>query len=185
MNSKTEKIRPERKLKPPCGPKCRTKCSEKIIEEERQAIFESYWAMGDINMQRQFISNSIKPLIPEYRYVREGGKRKPRKNNNLFHFISGPNQVRVCKLFFKNTLDINDRTIRTVIDKQNKVAGTLVEKDKRGRHDNHTTVDPEITKRVKAHIDSIPRIESHYTRARSTRTYILYMRITFNQRNLS
>ena len=47
-----------------------------------------------------------------------------------------------------------------------------MEPDKRGQHGNHVTVDPEIRKGVKAHIESIPQIESHYTRATSSRTFI-------------
>lgn len=40
----------------------------------------------------------------------------------------------VCKNLFKATLDITDRPIRTVIEKQNKVASILLEKDLRGKH---------------------------------------------------
>lgn len=84
----------------------------------------------------------------------------------------GQNEIRVCKLFFQNTLDINDRPIRTALAKQNRVANVLMEPDKRGQHGNQATVDPEIRKGIKAHTESIPQIESHYTRAASSRTFM-------------
>ena len=172
MSTKSQTLKHKRRMKPPCGSKCRNKCSENFSEDERLNNFDSYWALGDITLQRQFISNCTKTVQPTYRYVRVGGKREGRKNNSSFHFMKGQSQVRVCKLFFKNTLDINDRPIRTVLEKQNKLADVLMEPDKRGKHGKHVSVEPEIRKGVKEHIESIPQIESHYTRATSTRTYI-------------
>lgn len=42
----------------------------------------------------------------------------------------------------------------------------------RGKHQNHYTVSQEIKNSVRAHIDSIPRIESHYLRDQTSREYI-------------
>ena len=94
--------------------------------------------------QREFISKCIKTIEPTYRYVRIGGTREGRRNNSSFYFMISEDQVCVCKFFFKNTLDINDRPIRTVLEKQNKVAGDLFEQEKRGHHDKHVSVEPEI-----------------------------------------
>ena len=95
-----------------------------------------------------------------------------RSHNSAFHFnnTSG-DRVRVCKLFFKNTLDINDRPIRTVLEKKNKVVDNLLEEDKRGKHGNHKTVDEDIRNNIKNHTNSIPRVEIHCLRANTTRTF--------------
>lgn len=45
-------------------------------------------------------------------------------------------------------------------------------KDQRGRHGNHAKVDENIRKDAKAFIEAIPKIDSHYTRARSKRHFI-------------
>lgn len=71
----------------------------------------------------------------------------------------------MCKLFFTNTLDISHRIIRTVISKKGKLDGVLVEPDMRGKHQNHSIVDPEITESIEAYINSIPRIKNHFLRA--------------------
>ncbi|XP_063591931.1 uncharacterized protein LOC134769019 [Penaeus indicus] len=172
MHTKDRKEREERKVKPPCKEKCRLKCSMKFTEEQRMSIFASYWELGDIDRQRQFIANSIDEIVPRYRYVRIGGTRQQRKPNNAFYFKLNEGRVRVCKLFFINTLDINDRPIRTVLEKKNKVCENLIENDLRGKHSNHHTVDESIKDGMRAHIDSIPKIESHYLRANTSRVFI-------------
>lgn len=172
MHTNKKETRAERTLKPPCSEKCRLNCSSKINQEHRMEIFTSYWNLGDLTMQRQYLANSITPIEPSYRYIRVGGSRQPRAMNNAFYFHVNGEKIRVCKLFFKNTLDINDRPIRTVIEKRKKIAGTLLEPDRRGKHGNHPTVSQEIRESIKQHIDSIPKIESHYTRANTSKTFI-------------
>lgn len=49
--------------------------------------------------------------------------------------------------------------------------GTIVP-DARGKHGNHTKVDIEIKEGVRRHIRSIPRVESHYLRAQTSKEFI-------------
>ena len=44
-----------RLLKNGCGPKCRYRCHEKIPQEERGKIFNTFWSLGDIKRQRDFL----------------------------------------------------------------------------------------------------------------------------------
>ena len=67
------------------------------------------------------------------------------------------------QIIFKNTIDINDRNIRTVIEKKSKTTTSMLEDEQRGKHKNHPTVDLEISNGIKEHINGIPKIESHYT----------------------
>ncbi|CAH1107483.1 unnamed protein product [Psylliodes chrysocephalus] len=101
-----------------------------------------------------------------------GGTRNPRKNNNAFYFKLDNIRVRVCKIFFKNTLDINDRPIRTVLAKRNKIADVLLEDDQRGKHGMQRKVDENIRNGIVQFIDKIPKVESHYTRSNTTRQFI-------------
>ena len=172
MHTKEKKGREERKVKPPCGESCRLKCSTKFTEEQRMSIFAAYWELGDIDKQRQFIASSMDQIVPKYRYVRVGGTRQQRKPNNAFYFKLNEGRVRVCQSFFINTLDINDRPIRTVLEKKNKVCDNMIENDLRGKHSNHHTVDEGIKDGMKAHIDAIPKIESHCLRANTSRVFI-------------
>lgn len=125
----SKKLRKERQMKSPCKETCKRKCSSKFNDENRKELFSGLWELSDIERQRQYISNSMQIIQPKDRYIRQGGTRSPRNNNNAFYFILKEQKVRVCKLFFKNTLDINDRPIRTVLEKQNKISNILLEGD--------------------------------------------------------
>lgn len=126
-----------RKIKSPCQDKCRLKCTEKITENERMSFFNAYWSLRDIAKQRVFIHNCTTEIKPKYRYVREGGQRPRRNYNAAFYFNLGDSRIRVCKIFFRNTLAINNCPIRTVIEKRNKLVGydrTSMAGDKRGKY---------------------------------------------------
>ncbi|XP_046665796.1 uncharacterized protein LOC124357786 [Homalodisca vitripennis] len=168
-SSKSRKLIEKKEIKPPCNDRCRIQCKTKINPDERQTIFKNYWALGDLSRQRDFIASHIQNIQPTYQYKREGNKRKP---NQAFYFDVADKRVRVCKDFFRNTLGINDRPIRTVIDKKDASSG-FVAGDLRGKHDKHQTdQDKLINEGIRRHIESIPKIESHYLRANTTREFI-------------
>lgn len=89
---------------------------------------------------------------------------------HAFYFTIDGQKQKVCKVFLKNTLDINDRTVRAVTEKINPVG--IVEPDLRGKHENHGQIPAELLDGVRNHIKSIPRIESHRLRKQTTREYI-------------
>lgn len=131
-------------------------------------IFEEFWKLGDIERQRQFILFSMESIHPKYQYKRENSNRMC---NNAFYFNVGEKKIRVCKTYFKGTLAITDRPIRTVLHKKQKSVSGMISQDLRGKHNNHRKIDSEI-KEIKKHINSIPRIESHYCRKDSKKEYI-------------
>jgi hypothetical protein len=141
--------------------KCKLKCSKKIDENRRQEIFSSYWALGDLSKQRNYIGANTQSIKPKYRY---SSTENHRNLNSAFYFDIDDERIRVCKTLFKATLDINDRPIRTVLAKKD-VTG-FVATDLRGKHDKHPTA--EVKNNV---LDSIPKIESHYLRAQTKRNY--------------
>ena len=153
-------------MRPPCDEKCRQKCFSKIQDDQRRVIFEKYWGLQILARQRDFISKCMVQIQPTYRYQRPGSHR--RLNNN-FYFEVEEKRVRVCKKFFKATLDINDRPIRTVIAK-NEMG--FISKDFRGRHNKHKKLDASVKEGIKRHINTIPRIESHYLRSQTCREFI-------------
>lgn len=70
-----------------------------------------------------------------------------------------------------NTLGIKERFVRTVMAAKFSGNGATPD-DKRGKHGKHSKLDEEIVKSVREHIISIPRVESHYVRARTSREFI-------------
>lgn len=164
---KTKVQKDARKIKPPCSERCKLKCQEKLTEQDREAFFQDFWGLKDINRQRDFISRHMTPIQRKYRYTTT---QKGRQLNNAFYFTKMGQQIRICKTFFMNTLDINNRVIQTVVKKRKDTG--LVEEDKRGKHHGHHKLPDGIKESIRNHINSIPRIESHYLRQQTTREFI-------------
>lgn len=157
-----------RKMKAPCSEKCVQKCSTKISDEQRNIIFNEFWALASFQRQRDFLGSCVEQLVLKYRRI---SSAEPRRPNSAFYFHVNGHKVRVCKVFLMNTLGISEKTLRTVI--QAKVTGTgIIPEDGRGKHGKHAKVDEDLKKSVSDHINSIPRIESHYVRSDTTREFI-------------
>ncbi|CAK1598252.1 unnamed protein product [Parnassius mnemosyne] len=165
--SSSSKIVGERTMSRPCNEKCRLKCGENITEEDRKKIFDAFWNLGSLVRQRDFIAMNLETVVPKYQYKRLNSNRKPK---NAFHFVVNGEKLRVCKIFFKNTLGINDRPIRTVLDKKNEQG--IIVGEQRGKHNNKKRISEEALNEVRCHINSIPRIESHYLRKQTSKEFI-------------
>ena len=101
--------------------KCRLKCSEKIEEEQRQIIFETYWELGDYSKQRHFICTHVEQNEPKR--IKVLSKRK-RSVSQLFHLTIGQEKIRVCKNFFLKTLNIGKKAVDYAI--KNKSHGVFI-----------------------------------------------------------
>lgn len=165
--SKLKKQIPERKLRPPCGAKCRLNCKSKFDEPSRQQLFNAYWKLADLQRQREFIVRHSEEIKPKYRY---SSTQNLRALNTAFYFEINGSRLRVCKTFFKSTLDLNDRVIKTALSKKSESG--IIEGELRGKHGNQPTIDPQVKQSVIDFINSLPRIESHYLRAQTTREFI-------------
>lgn len=167
--AKSKKLMNAKKMGPTCSDKCKFKCGEIFSSNERYQVFETYWHMADLQAQRRFIYSNMTTLEPKYRYIRVGSTRQ---NFNHGYYLPRENKrIRVCKVFFMNTLAVSDKTIRTVVKKTCNLMDDQL-KECRGKHDNHHKLCSNLTDGVKVHINSIPRIESHYCRAQTKREYI-------------
>lgn len=144
------------------------KCHTKLHETSRLQIKEEVWAIGDHDLQRNFVFNSIGQKKAatgneNARATRKYRLKMPRKNGEGV-------KVPVCKTMFLHTLNISERWLKTISKKLSR--NIYLSPDKRGKHQNRRTrIAPEIIASVKEHILSIPRVESHYIRAESWREY--------------
>ncbi|XP_069362181.1 uncharacterized protein [Maniola hyperantus] len=164
--AKSSKIISARHLKLPCT-NCKLNCSQKIDDVERYDIFNNFWKLGDLSKQRLFINSCMIDIQPKYKYT---NAENPRRPNKAFFLTVKGQKIRVCKTFYKNTLDITDRMIHTIRINTNENGFVLEER--RGKHGNNKTLNPELVTDIKSHIESIPRVESHYLRAQTTKEYI-------------
>lgn len=118
VSSTTNKPMKERTMEPPCRSTCRLNCYSNIPNETSQRLFQEYWGLGDANKQRDFISSCIVAIKPKYQYHVHENKRRHIKG---FYCTLNETGIWVCKIFFKSTLNITDRPIRTVVEKRSDI----------------------------------------------------------------
>lgn len=87
----------ERKMSNSCRSGCRLKCSYNISEEERIIVFKSYWKMGSLPKQRDYISKHMTEVKPKYQYKKQCNNRKPQ---HAFYLTINNQKKKVCKIFF-------------------------------------------------------------------------------------
>lgn len=166
--SRTGKIMKSRYMKPACTDKCILSCTKKISEECRSFLFKEYWNLGSLQRQRDFLGSCVEQLVLKYRRISSAHPRKP---NCAFYLLDNGKKIRVCKTFLINTLGISEKMMRTVINLKVSEQGIITE-DRRGKHESHRKIDQQLTNSVFDHINSIPRIESHYVRKETNREFI-------------
>lgn len=183
---------PERKLKEPCKNTCRLKCVNKISKDMRLSIFSEYWALGDVNRQRDFIMRFVDFKNKNRQRLRRSqdvqvpvdtsdednanvGDDSRRKMSYFYHLSSEEgNREKVCQTFFLNTLGISHQVVKTVAAKVNISENNLltIDRDNRGRNTAKSRISEEQELLVKYHINSFEAVESHYTRKDSSKKYL-------------
>ena len=158
-------------------PRCKEETCKKlgrlcstIDDSQRCQILNGYYALGDINRQREFIIHHCEVTDTKQKISKSEVSR--RQKTVLNFFTKNNVRVSVCKTFFINTLDISDRIVRTALKKTSTLG--LLELDKRGGRKSETIIarDKQIRSEIEKHIDRFPRMESHYCRANSSREYL-------------
>ncbi|XP_064101064.1 uncharacterized protein LOC135211782 [Macrobrachium nipponense] len=129
---------------------CREKCFQKLGHEAVQIIFDSYWSIGDYNVMTSYIQGHVERIPVGKR--RKGSGCKKSWSTKYFHRLSN-SRVSIA--------------LQKISD-----GGTPV-CDKRVKKGDHKSISGIVLECVHEHIQSLPMVTSHYTRAKSqTRQYL-------------
>lgn len=66
------KVVAARRMGDVCSDKCRLKCFTKITNDERRQIFDYYWKLGNVDLKRSFLNNSMSEINSVYRMTKPG-----------------------------------------------------------------------------------------------------------------
>ena len=130
----------------------------------------SYWKTGDYNRQRDFIRKHVEN-VKERKSNKMGKQTKSAVRRKVKYFLPcGSNTHQVCREFFLSTLAIGEKLVRYTCAR---TTGSAFSKaDGRGKRTPYNKTSDEMLDGVRAHIESFPRIESHYCRKSSKRQYL-------------
>lgn len=154
-------------IKPPCSSKCYYKCSINFTETQRKKIFESFWSLDDAH-KCSFYNKFVERKPVQRRRNAESQK----KSYSFSYYFERDNlKVRVCKIFFLNTIDISDFRIyyrfKNLTDEDTGVPQEI----KQGKHTKHC-LSEDIKNKIRNHITSFPAVDSHYCRATTSKKYL-------------
>ena len=145
------------------GAPCKCGCFEKIGMDKIQTIFNEFWKIGDYEIQNAYLNNLMKSVDVKRSRVKNRPSRRLRsvEYRVIYHDVS----YSVCALAFRNIHGLTERRLRTVRDKVGE-SGCL-NKDKRGHQKKSREVPEPTRQKVIEHINSLPALSSHYSRAKS------------------
>ncbi|XP_057687901.1 uncharacterized protein LOC130913356 isoform X3 [Corythoichthys intestinalis] len=154
---------------------CRHKCTDRVSEEERRAIFHNFWDLGNFDLQNAFICASVKLVNIQrrrpQRQPQDAGEPKNRTYSRKYRLTTARSgYVEVCKTFFLATLCVSNGRVDRALQKQVEKGHGLPSADGRGKHYNRKRVSDESLRAIKDHIDSLSRYGSDC--ARQNRTYL-------------
>lgn len=169
--SKSGKFMNAKQPKPvKCDIKCRFQCTQNFSDDDRKFLCEHYWQIKDYASKKQFLLYHVIPTAIK-RMATNTRDNKHRKVSNAYYFTKNEEKLRVCKDFFLKTLCISNGPVNQALKNRNEF-GHFVGKDKRGSQEPVNKTSPEVEQRIIQHINSFPRLESHYCRKKSRRQYL-------------
>lgn len=144
---------------------CKYKCNLNISKEEREIVFQNYYKL-DANGKKHYLLNCTKMVVA----ARQTKKAEKKKIFSFQYFLLVERkQIRVCQDMFLNTLSISKNSVYYL--HKNKNYGNTPAQSQWGKHQKKV-ISEEIRQNVKDHINSFPRVESHYCRANTSKEYL-------------
>lgn len=145
--------------------RCRQKCNQKILSEEREAAMKAFYSLHSLLDQNIFLRGSIK--VNEIKRRRPTNETKERRLHSFtYYFRKDRRDIPVCKKYFKDTYHVSDWRIYNCCSKEQ--VTSLVDQRK-GRIASNKIDDTNVIK----HIKLFPAYSSHYTTAHNPRRQYL------------
>ena len=144
---------------------CKKQCHQMLNQELRERLFLEFWSTRDVHRQNDFLCNTIK-LVPKNK-VRHKSHSKSKCSIKYF-FKVNDESIQICSKFYVDFLDISLSRTEWALEKSKQYTSGLSGTDQRGKHakrPNKISASP--TSIIKEHINSFPRMESHYFRKKT------------------
>ena len=157
----------EKREMKPIEKQCRYNCKTVLDEIERGQIFAEYWSL-DRKRKQDFICKSVVETTPATS-KRNKENDKSRNKVRTYYLQHEDKRIRVCKEHYLATLSISETVVTTAL-KYKGVTGMASIPTPIRNASNKTP--EEAIRYVKEHIESFPRMASHYCRADTQKEYL-------------
>lgn len=155
-----------RQMKAGCKHTCFFLCTKNFTENDRQKTFDNFWNLTDDDKIKFFLK-FVKRVTVKRRRV----SSEIKKYSYRFFLQVNEHIVRVCRLFFLNTLNVSKRRIYYCFENLSDKETGCPRAMKRGKNVKRVTP-PEKLNEVRNHIKSFAVVDSHYCRANTQKQYL-------------
>ncbi|KAJ8720578.1 hypothetical protein PYW08_006043 [Mythimna loreyi] len=167
---KQDVFKPARSMKPPCTSafckKSKLRSCDNINEEQRKHLFENFWQNMNWEQRRSFITSHVNKIPKKITKNPESSKRTDSRT-----YVLTIDNVRhqVCKKMFLATLGIKDWFIRYWLTKTD----CAMPPDSSTSTSNRRNPEKiEDHKYIEKFLADLPKMPSHYCRAKTSREYL-------------
>ena len=130
------------------GPQCRDGCFEKVTLEGVKEIFESFWKMGNYDLQNAYIQKLVSVLpIARKRTQAEVSRRSMSRS---YHVNINNESIKVCQKAFCSIHGISSKRVQMAIKKMTHTSVPL--SDLRGKHTPSNKIASDRKDHVREHI---------------------------------
>lgn len=179
-----------------CQLNCKYKCQNKISDDERSSVYETFYSLQSSTEKRHFIlatserfetarplrkvqtvvvnnpENVDDPEDHNYSDTKNDEQPKSRRQYSFKYFFSIKGEkIKVCKKFYLSTLGISQKPVYTAHNKKDVITNTATP-DLRGKSINSRRKPEGDADSARDHINSFHTVESHYCRANTKRLYL-------------
>lgn len=144
---------------------CPRNCHLLLTIAERKNIFQSFYNLSDFNLQTAYIHAQVN-VVNKGRVTPAVQNLDKRSKTRIYSLPKeSGDMVKVCKLFFKNCLQVSDgRLTRALSNKTKGGQLTTAPLDRRGKHPPKNKTKENDIENVKSFINNFARYKSHYSR---------------------
>ncbi|KAH9632643.1 hypothetical protein HF086_008470 [Spodoptera exigua] len=178
--------KPERILKPRCSHTCLAPKSKNsflcalVSDEEREQIHKHFWKLRTWPEKMAFIKAlAVRRCIRRRRTSQQRSTSKKQSGHDIFinKLDAKCTRVRVCKLFFLNTLCIGEDSFRRWTREVDTFEENIEEQTAENTASSSNIIarpgrNVELTRTVKTWLDILPKVSSHYCRSSSKKIYV-------------
>lgn len=169
ISSFSNKLIPKRVTGPDC--KCVWKCFSKITDQDKVSVLEMFNSIVEKEKQDTFLCGLISVNSIVRRRPKSGMSGENRSCSCKYKIRIGINEIIVCKKAFCSLFGIGKAVVERLV--RNIKSNNPSPKDLRGKHGIRQNKIPEdVIFKIKAHIESFPKQESHYSRNDSRVQYL-------------
>ena len=152
-----------------CTTNCAYHCVQTFSVEERQNVHKNFWSLNEEGKLSYYNIYTERVVKQRCRTAKQTESR--RKFTFKYHLPMQGDKIQVCKKFFLSVLDISEKRI-SYFHSNLRQAETGVHREKQSGISKNKGTPTNKRQDVRDHINSFPRVSSHYCRSDTSREYL-------------